>query len=33
MKSFVVNGSDPTKPEKFLAYMVPEPDEVLVFAN
>lgn len=28
MKSFVVNGSDPTKPEKFLAYMVPAPDEL-----
>ncbi|ONK59004.1 uncharacterized protein A4U43_C08F1980 [Asparagus officinalis] len=28
MKSFVVNGSDPTKPEKFLSYMVPAPDEL-----
>ncbi|KAJ4952653.1 hypothetical protein NE237_029485 [Protea cynaroides] len=28
MKSFVGNGSDPTKPEKFLAYMVPSPDEI-----
>ncbi|XP_010934933.4 protein PAF1 homolog isoform X2 [Elaeis guineensis] len=28
MKSFVVNGSDPAKPEKFLAYMVPAPDEL-----
>nr|XP_010941164.2 LOW QUALITY PROTEIN: protein PAF1 homolog [Elaeis guineensis] len=28
VKSFVVNGSDPTRPEKFLAYMVPAPDEL-----
>ncbi|XP_043696194.1 protein PAF1 homolog [Telopea speciosissima] len=28
MKSFVGNGSDPSKPEKFLAYMVPSPDEI-----
>lgn len=28
MKSFVASGSDPSKPEKFLAYMVPAPDEV-----
>ncbi|OAY81303.1 Protein PAF, partial [Ananas comosus] len=28
MKSFVVNGSDPAKPEKFLAYMVPAPEEI-----
>lgn len=28
MKSFVANGSDPSKNEKFLAYMVPSPDEV-----
>ncbi|KAJ0968350.1 hypothetical protein J5N97_025267 [Dioscorea zingiberensis] len=28
MKSFVVNSSDPSKPEKFLAYMVPAPDEL-----
>ncbi|XP_072967509.1 protein PAF1 homolog [Typha angustifolia] len=28
MKSFVANGSDPAKPEKFLAYMVPEPEEL-----
>ncbi|XP_038971465.1 protein PAF1 homolog [Phoenix dactylifera] len=28
VKSFVANGSDPTKPEKFLAYMVPAPDEL-----
>ncbi|MQL86103.1 hypothetical protein Taro_018632 [Colocasia esculenta] len=28
MKSFVVNSSDPGKPEKFLAYMVPAPDEL-----
>ncbi|XP_078173144.1 hydroxyproline-rich glycoprotein family protein isoform X1 [Carex rostrata] len=29
MKSFVANGSDPSKNEKFLAYMVPSPDELL----
>ncbi|XP_077248183.1 protein PAF1 homolog isoform X2 [Tasmannia lanceolata] len=28
MKSYVVTGSDPSKPEKFLAYMVPAPDEL-----
>ncbi|XP_058086622.1 protein PAF1 homolog [Magnolia sinica] len=28
MKSFVSAGSDPSKPEKFLAYMVPAPDEL-----
>jgi RNA polymerase II-associated factor 1 len=28
MKSFSVNGSDPTKQEKFLAYMAPAPHEV-----
>ena len=28
MKSFIANGSDPMNPEKFLAYMVPQPDEV-----
>lgn len=28
MKSFVVNGSDSTKTEKFLAYMAPAPDEL-----
>lgn len=28
MKSFQVNGTDPTKPEKFLAYMVPAPEEL-----
>jgi hypothetical protein len=28
MKSFAANGSDPSNPEKFLAYMVPSPDEV-----
>ncbi|KAG1359348.1 putative protein PAF1 [Cocos nucifera] len=28
VKSFLVNGSDPAKPEKFLAYMVPAPDEL-----
>ncbi|XP_039134803.1 LOW QUALITY PROTEIN: protein PAF1 homolog [Dioscorea cayenensis subsp. rotundata] len=28
MKSYVVNSSDPSKPEKFLAYMVPAPDEL-----
>ncbi|KAL6002332.1 hypothetical protein ACLOJK_034263 [Asimina triloba] len=28
MKNFVANGSDPSKPEKFLAYMVPAPDEL-----
>lgn len=33
MKSFVVNGSDPAKPEKFLAYMVPAPEEVLYFCH
>lgn len=31
MKSYVVNSSDPSKPEKFLAYMVPAPDEVIRF--
>ncbi|KAA8540353.1 hypothetical protein F0562_024728 [Nyssa sinensis] len=28
MKSFVATGSDSTKPEKFLAYMAPSPDEL-----
>ena len=28
MKSFSVSGSDPTKQEKFLAYMAPAPHEV-----
>ncbi|XP_068634362.1 protein PAF1 homolog [Aristolochia californica] len=28
MKSFVATGSDPSKPEKFLAYMAPSPDEL-----
>ncbi|KAK9273417.1 hypothetical protein L1049_018227 [Liquidambar formosana] len=28
MKSFVAKGSDTAKPEKFLAYMVPSPDEL-----
>lgn len=28
MKSFMVTGSDPARPDKFLAYMVPSPDEV-----
>nr|XP_009391055.1 PREDICTED: protein PAF1 homolog [Musa acuminata subsp. malaccensis] len=28
MKSFIANGSDPMNPEKFLAYMVPQPDEL-----
>lgn len=28
MKSYVASGSDPAKPEKFLAYMVPSIDEV-----
>ena len=28
MKSFSVNGTDPTKQEKFLAYMAPAPHEV-----
>ncbi|WOL18973.1 hypothetical protein Cni_G27770 [Canna indica] len=28
MKSFIVNGSDPANPEKFLAYMVPQTDEL-----
>ncbi|KAJ6826245.1 putative protein PAF1-like protein [Iris pallida] len=28
MRSYAVNGSDPTKTEKFLAYMVPAPDEL-----
>ena len=28
MKACVATGSDPTNPEKFLAYMVPSPDEV-----
>ncbi|KAJ4803693.1 RNA polymerase II-associated factor 1 [Rhynchospora pubera] len=29
MKSFVANGADPSKPDKFLAYMAPSPDELL----
>ena len=28
MKSYMATSSDPSKPEKFLAYMVPSPDEV-----
>ncbi|XP_023547399.1 protein PAF1 homolog [Cucurbita pepo subsp. pepo] len=28
MKSYMATGSDPSKPEKFLAYMVPSPDEL-----
>jgi len=28
MKSFSVNGTDPTKQEKILAYMAPAPHEV-----
>lgn len=28
MKSFVATGSDADKPDKFLAYMVPAPNEV-----
>ncbi|CAN0878195.1 Protein PAF1 homolog [Linum grandiflorum] len=28
MKACVVSGSDPTKPEKFLGYMVPNPNEL-----
>ncbi|KAF8402945.1 hypothetical protein HHK36_011038 [Tetracentron sinense] len=28
MKSFVQTGSDPAKPDKFLAYMVPSPNEL-----
>ncbi|KAG6531668.1 hypothetical protein ZIOFF_005484 [Zingiber officinale] len=28
MKSFIVNGSDPNNPDKFLAYMAPAPDEL-----
>lgn len=28
MKSYVASGSDPSHPEKFLAYMVPSTDEV-----
>lgn len=28
IKSYKVTGSDPANPEKFLAYMVPSPDEV-----
>lgn len=28
MKSYEAVGSDPSKPEKFLAYMVPSADEV-----
>lgn len=28
MKSFIMSGSDPSKSEKFLAYMVPAPDEL-----
>lgn len=28
LKSFVATGSDPAKPEKFLAYLAPSPDEL-----
>lgn len=28
MKSFILNGSDPNNPEKFLAYMIPAPDQL-----
>lgn len=28
MKSYVSTSSDSAKPDKFLAYMVPSPDEV-----
>lgn len=28
MKSYVARGSDPANPEKFLGYMVPEPNEI-----
>ncbi|XP_042419340.1 protein PAF1 homolog isoform X2 [Zingiber officinale] len=28
MKSFIMNGSDPNNPEKFLAYMTPAPDQL-----
>lgn len=28
MKSYVTSGADPSKQEKFLAYMVPDPNEV-----
>lgn len=28
MKACVASGSDPSNPEKFLGYMVPNPDEV-----
>jgi hypothetical protein len=31
MKACVATGSDPTNPEKFLAYMVPSPDEVRLY--
>jgi hypothetical protein len=30
MKSFSVSGSDPSKQEKFLAYMAPAPHEVSI---
>lgn len=29
MKSFVASSSDAAKPDKFLAYMVPSPNEVI----
>lgn len=30
MKSYTGGGSDPAKPDKFLAYMATSPDEVLI---
>jgi hypothetical protein len=30
MKSYVASSSDPANPEKFLAYMVPQPGEVCI---
>lgn len=33
LKSYKVTGPDPAKPDKFLAYMVPSPDEVDMLSN
>lgn len=33
MKSYKVTGMDPANPDKFLAYMVPSPNEVDVLVS
>lgn len=33
MKSYKVTGVDPANPDKFLAYMVPSPNEVDVIVS